>query len=813
MRRMGASLAGHLHRVLLAGALAIAAGVPALAAGVDVVPPRSSLPIDAPIAALRACPGTCEIEIEGTVSAAEPMVVVMRLDDAQSAGYGSRINEEKVLPPGPFKWRKSLFGLRTVNGRVIYSRDLTRLLVFVGRGTGKIEIKSFRLVDVPPLPVGALGLSFGHVEAPLLSGFERVGASDPRLTGQVFNIRHSSPDPLIASGMRSIQRVTLPWPRGRARVSLWTEDPGEWENLPHPLERRIVINGKQVLAQKLTPPQWIKQRYLAGSDEEPPVSPDPWLQFGRHRGGLITDEVDVDDLGIVVDLEGDSPAALFLSGMLVEPAGQRGALDHVEALRARWYRETWPIGEPSPHRAAHDVSIVIGQTAEPLRLALAPGTGARAIIGVTTQEVVPAPDVAMEMPANESGAVSLKVWAAQRQLDRVHVGSNLLVVKDERLRAATRRFPIMPGLPRRYEVWVDAPYDAKPGLYPGRISIGSASAKAVVPVEIEILPVILPAATKPAGFFHDEAPHLRWFAWPGDLRRRQIGCDLAILAGLGLTGNAPAFSTPFLNRNDDLVRDAQLALKSGNQQPLMAYSPAPRALAEQGMDGSVQSIADAEQRLAERSVDHLIWSVADEPSNPDLAGGDLQGWVRRLRAAAPGIRLAAHLNAKSDQPLVSLFDVAIVNGGFGLDTADLAGIAAKGVEPWIYNTDALRFTAGLWLWNSAARHYIQWHARLPTADPFDPTDGREGDAQIFYPSMEICPSQPDISARALEMAEGVVDQRWLEWLDARPEPEAKALAASIKVELGRSFAVSAEFDDARMSRIRERIVDLSRHLN
>ena len=806
--RRALRFAAYASMVLLAGHL------PARAAGVDLAAPGAALPIDAPIAALKACPATCEIEIEGIVKSSEPLVAVMRIDDVQSKGYGSRVNEEKALPPGPFKWRKPLFGIRTVNGRIIYGREITRLILFVAKGAGTIEIKSFRLVEVPPLPVGAVGLSFGHVEAPLLSGFERVGASDPRLTGQVFNIRHSSPDPLIATGMRGIQEVKVPWPKGRALVSLWTEDPGEWENLPHPLERRIVVNDTEVFRQKMTPPQWVKQRYLSGSDGEAGPQADAWTEFGRHRGGLVSAEVDVGGEGVVVSLDGDSPAGMFLSAMLVEPGGQHAALDQVQALRARWYRETWSIGSPMLHGAAHEVAVTLGQAAiAPLKVSLAPGTGGRAIVAVASSELVAAPDLAIRPPRSEAGELGVKIWAAQRQLDRVGVSSNLIAVRDERLRHATRRFPIEPGTPRRYEIWVSAPADAKPGLYEGAIRIGDAKRQAELPLSIEVLPVRLPEAAKPVGFFHDEAPHLTWFSWPGDLRRRQIGCDIAVLAGFGLKGNAPAVSTPYVNRSDDLMRDVQAALQNGNETPLMAYAPAKRALADQGPDGAIQSIADAEHRIRDKGWEPLLWSVADEPSNPDLAGGDLRGWIGQLRAALPGIRLTAHLNNKADKALMPLFDVAIVNGGYGLDLADLDAILAKGVEPWIYNADALRFTAGLWLWASPARHFIQWHARAPTADPFDPTDGREGDVQVFYPSMDICAPQPDMSVRALEMAEGVVDQRWLQWLDARPEADAKALSASIKAELGRQFSVSAQFDDARMAAIRQRIIALSRHLN
>ena len=805
-----------LTRCSMLALLALPTILPTAATALDLARP-GALPFDVVTTPLKGCAATCEIVIEGTVPGPSPVTVVLRMDDPQSSSYASRLNDERTLPPGPFRWRKSLRGLKTVNGRSIDARAVNRMLLFNASDDRRIEVASLKMMEVPSLPVGAIGWSFGAEDAPPVPGFERVGPKDARLAGQVFTIHRPAPDPLVANGLRGIQRVVVPWPAGRARVSLWTEDPGEWESLPHPLERSIAVNGIRVLEQRLSPPQWIRQRYLAGSDREPAGVPDPWLSFGQYRGGLVSVETDSDGQGILIEQAGDSPAAMFLSGVLVEPAGQRAALDAVLGQRAQWYRETWPVGEPMPHRVAHQVKAVIGGVAgdvEPLRLVLAPGTGGRAMLSITSAGTIAHPEITIVQPVSGGEALAVGLWAAQRQLDRVGTGSNLLAIRDDRLRQQTKKFAIVPDEARRYEIWVEAPARARPGLYEGSIAIGEAGRSATVPLSIEVLPVVLPPIEKPSGFFHDEAPHLTWFDWPGDLRRRQMGCDLATLAHYGIDGNAPGLSTPHVNRTDDLLRDAKLAYDaSPGRWPVMAYSPAGRALAEQGIDGSVQSIAGSEWKFAEKGLQRLIWSVADEPSNPDLAGGDLRGWVRALRAGVPGIKLAAHLNSKGDRALLPLFDVAIVNAGFGIDSNDLAGIAAAKVEPWLYNTDSPRFTAGLWLWHTPAGRYLQWHARMPTADPFDPTDGREGDAQMFYPGLEICASQPDMNAAVLAMAEGIVDQRWLLWLDRRPEPAARALVAGIKSELGSTFAVNREFDDERIAAVRDRIVAYFRHID
>jgi hypothetical protein len=178
-----------------------------------------------------------------------------------------------------------------------------------------------------------------------------------------------------------------------------------------------------------------------------------------------------------------------------------------------------------------------------------------------------------------------------------------------------------------------------------------------------------------------------------------------------------------------------------------------------------------------------------------------------LRRAAPSARLAAQLNTPADLKLAGLFDVAVVNDGFGLDLPALRTVA-KGRELWLYNTGQPRLTAGLWLWRSPASRYTQWHARMPTADPLDPTDGREGDVQMVFPSTQTCPADPTIHRDLLEMAEGVVDQRWLLWLATQADAKARVLLEQIHHSTGETWKQVEK--QADLPRMRESINALAR---
>ena len=205
-----------------------------------------------------------------------------------------------------------------------------------------------------------------------------------------------------------------------------------------------------------------------------------------------------------------------------------------------------------------------------------------------------------------------------------------------------------------------------------------------------------------------------------------------------------------------------------------------------------------------------VWSVADEPSNAAAQGLNVRGWVQALRERAPGIKLGAQLNSAADRELAPLFDVAIINQGFGIDAATISTLKSRGPDVWLYNTGAYRATAGLWLWLTDASRYVQWHARMPAADPFDPLDGREADVQIFMPSAEACPVQPNLSRAIFDMADGVTDQRWLLWLDTQHTAEAETLARDLRSKIHGLFSEAAALSGRDLDAIRGSIIDLAR---
>ena len=754
---------------------------------------------------------THELFIKGEIKGNEPVTVVLRLDDKTSFDYGSRMNMERQLLPGTFHWYVSLKGLRTTGGRPLNIDELEKLVLFSPDNDDKIIINTFEIAKVEPYGNKVSALSLGAEGAPLFPGFERLGPNDKRLSGETTPIPVSRPgvDALIGNGLKNLSEITLEAEPGPSRLTLWLEDPGEWETLPPALSRRILANGEEIYAHQLSPQEWLGSFYLNGGMDEP-ASRDAWAEIGSKRGQRISRAITIPASGkLVLRLAGDSPTSTFLSGILIEPIGE-GALEKLEAKRAERFRSQWPVGDDKPLTEPVDLALEFGTKTTPqMVLTAAPGVVDTVRISASTPNTINNPMV--QVGKNPFNA---KIWAHQKRIDREAVNANLLRLTRTTLRTDASAFPIEDGEPRFYSIALTIPEDLATGRYPVAVYLTDPATAEVASGEIlvEVLPITLPKPLKPAGFYHDEAPHLNFFGANEGARLKQGACDLDFLAELGITGNAPMLSTPVANRKEQFITELQNAMQSANQPPYFAYASAKRLVAELGSDKAVEAILALEQELEARGIPAPIWAVADEPGNPAHAGGLLESFNSNLKKQSQTAKTAAQLNRKRDRELAHLFDVALVNPGFGVDAESLENLEKKGVEPWLYNTGNPRLSAGFWLFHTPAKRYVQWHARMPTAHPFDPTDGREGDVMGLIPTLEICPEQPDIHISVLDMAAGILDQRWLLWLEGITTPEAEYLKSELKFLATHDWKVLAN-NEGLAKRIRSEIQTLARNLN
>jgi hypothetical protein len=346
-------------------------------------------------------------------------------------------------------------------------------------------------------------------------------------------------------------------------------------------------------------------------------------------------------------------------------------------------------------------------------------------------------------------------------------------------------------LPRRLNLLFTVPDNAVPGLYRGEIAIEAGGQHASQEIALEILPADLPPPDRPIGLYLSDPPWYDWFKIGDTERDRALGCDLSFLSRLGLTGLAPDFVTPTADHLTRFADQLTVLRDGGFTLPILAYQPVTQLIEKTGIDGITEPLAELDQLLAKRGLEAPVWSIADEPGDPGSMPDDLARIRRNLRLAMPRAKIAGHLNSARDRALLPLLDVPLLNHGFGIDAAEIRELRAKGSHPWLYNMPDPELAAGFFLWRSGAEGYIQWHGRLPTADPFDPTDGREADVMFLPVTAQSCLAVPDIDGQLPRFARGIDDLRWMLWLEtqARNGGEAATLLARMRAAVPGRWAI------------------------
>lgn len=757
------------------------------------------------------------ITISGTVLGTMNAHLAMRIDDKNSNNYSSRFNMHRVLPPGPFKFKIPLSGLKTAHKKPLDTSAIRSIILFGTHNQNKIRVDNFAIEEPVQLARGASGYSFGKANSPVFGGFKRITAKNPIVKGgNLREVLRPGTDPLLASGINGIEKITLEAKPGRHRVTLWTEETSAWQELRAFLIRRITINGKIVSHEEYTPVEWIEKRYLAGRDREVGYENDIWDLYNKHRGGRMTFNVDVGADGVIeIKIAGSGATALYVSAALVEPTGVN-ALKGVNQRRRAWFQDTWRVDDEQGDKWRPDRRIHLDhkKTRRPVSLAATRTSGASFTFSLESTAEAEAPDFSIRWKTPDlEKFIKPMIWAGQRRLERETTGGNLFKPSTVYFRSDIDRFRLYGGIERRYAVWLEPTGDVPYGLQEGTLSITSGKRTEEIPLRLYVPPITLKKPRADAGFYMLHAPHLSWHRSLRDAKMTQNACDMRFLSRLGIRGNAPALHVPVAIGKDLFIEDTQKALQFANQTPWLAYSASFGLYQQLGIEKGSMAMKSAMKLLREKGLPTPIWSMADEPGNATSIARDMPLWVAAARKNVPDVKLAGHLNNPKDTRFVSLFDVAIVNQGFGIDRRHIKALKKQNVRPWLYNTGQPRLTAGLWLWITGADRYLQWHGRLPLGDPFDPTDAREGDVSMFPPMPQICAEQPDIHYFMLGMADGIADQRFLTWLSDQKHSEAIKLATIIRKTFNGKWEKASGLSTQHMNSLRIAIAKLALRLN
>ena len=117
------------------------------------------------------------------------------------------------------------------------------------------------------LPEAAIGFDFATPDSKQISGYERVTPNDDRLESdtEMSGLRRPTDKPVVAHGIVGVKKFSTEMPNGIYRVTLITDDLGDWSKIPRPFGNRIRVNDKTVRVLTKDPSDWILDSGKKGS--------------------------------------------------------------------------------------------------------------------------------------------------------------------------------------------------------------------------------------------------------------------------------------------------------------------------------------------------------------------------------------------------------------------------------------------------------------------------------------------------------------------------------------------------------------------
>lgn len=797
-----------------------------------------------------------QLRISGVNESDDSARLLIRIDSHRSSNYFTRFNREQLLPKGEFSFTLSLDNLRTERKQPFGSDEIRKL--FLSTLNGKISWQAVSLEPSPKLPAGLIGWDFGPQDQAKAAGFQQVSyplSADNiqqgiRLKGTIRNRNRPYFDPALADGFEGLTQLSLPLENGLWKVRLWVDDIGEWEYLPHALERAITINGQPVLLQKLDAQQWLSQYYLNQPQlpDKPSQSANKegwlkqlqnafWSSFARERGHPVDALIEVKDQRLNLAFSSPDTAGRFISALLVSPANNleqlaagKQAFEAYDQQRLARFQEQWPV-IANPQMAQYLPKAI----SAPLSASSVASARSETLHWADREEIT----LRLNIPKDAGQLQRVNLPLKNLKLFRVQTGLRRAGGQEKALQPQLFLHPIDPDDPPEVtshsQQWVitgqvqfaeDLFQNAKPGFQVVGLNTGLESPVAdtstgtgtdtgltfshlQIPLTIKRLPLELPSASKPVGIYLDYAPHLSWFQY--DEQQSQADCDYKVLRELGLTGVAPALPTPVKGAEARFKRAAQSPLLQGLLPPFPAYTPVKRLLTDNSQQARDSALIQLDK--LKNTFPLLIWSLADEPGLHLKSDEKLDLFRSQLKQTLPEARVLAQLNHSHHDQLSSQYDAVLINQGYGLNSQRLASLKQADTQTYLYNLPHLRFASGLYLWRSGAEGFWQWHGRMPTAHPYDPTDGREDDVQMLMPTVEVC-QPPVLHSSLLGIRQGINDLRWLEWLmqNANQDIDSAILLQQIRQQISLDWSRNTEKESIKNNQLTHNLISQIKQL-
>ena len=443
-----------------------------------------------------------ELQLSGQNNSDDQQLLIFRLDNASSSNYHSRVNKEYSLPKGKFNLSIPMTGLKTSGGDLL-TQPYSEMIIFAGDDNGTLSLNKVMITPPEKLPENTFALDFGHKTSPVFPGFQQIHKDDSRIKGTLLPRFRKSGDALIQDGIEGIDTIDIPWPNGKWKLSLWAKDQGEWEYLPHYLNRKITAENTELVHEVYSREEWIKQVYLAGTKKEADVDGDPWQVIGQRRSGFVTQTVTINDGVLNLVLEGDR-AARYLAALVVEPFSGEFA-DNTEKQRQQRFINQWPVSAPAYNVADQltikDISQQVKGSSQNSYLA-AGGTLLNLVFEINSPVADTDPVLAIAPPrSGNNRKLNIATRYGHWRYERPQPNASSLLLADSFLRGDLSAMTLSDKRPRRIHIQVNVPVDTPPGEYAGNIQLFTNNELYIQDYQIEVLPFTLPRLTAPIGLY------------------------------------------------------------------------------------------------------------------------------------------------------------------------------------------------------------------------------------------------------------------------------------------------------------------------
>ena len=496
----------------------------------------TGISIDDP-AALRRFKDYALLHIDIFNPQSTPMGFGCRIDDAKSVSYGTRYNDDACMaPPGKSTFEVNLTGLTKSNARNFAERDRVdlatlKLVTLFTSQQGALFFDNVRLdaSGLPEVP-GLRAFDFGPVMSAVYPGFtgctDKTAYSPEAGFGWIGAMRADNaymPDSLTGDYV-SGQEFRVNVPNGTYEVNFCMDAFGLWGWYPNWQWRKVALNDREVLNEKMTGDEFMARLYFAHEDNEDLPGQDLWRKYIEPRQVMRRHAAEVTDGVLRVRLSSDNFAGQSLLFLVVYPdAAKDKGREWMAALdrqRSEKFRSEMVVRVPeadgdavSPSAAdtargfiafaRHpEVDVAVnarpakGELDQPIALAAARGEREHAVVGL-----YPLTDVkgVVVTVSDLTGPAGAKIPASAVRARRIRNFLKRMTGRYGELRPYIltdfKALDLAPGVTRGIWLTIAVPENAAAGEYAGTVTVGTGDRSSTLPLKLTVWPFALDRVT------------------------------------------------------------------------------------------------------------------------------------------------------------------------------------------------------------------------------------------------------------------------------------------------------------------------------